>query len=208
MQKRIRYLIKNLQLFADGDETPPAQEQEAKRESDAEDYIESIKQLKANSVPKDDYEKLKKENKSLLSALIDGKVTPEVEKALDRQKEPGTDVNKLRERLFSPDSNLSNLEFVRTTLELRKALMEKDGPEADIFLGKFDPSIARSPAEMAEEMQLADDTAKKLQEVVDASNGDPSLFQGLLQGVLVDDSAVLMAVQKRKNEAMKQRRRK
>lgn len=208
MQKIIRYLISNLQLFGEGDETPPAQEQEAKRESDAEGYIESIKQLKANSVPKDDYEKLKKENKSLLSALIDGKVTPEVEKALDRQKEPGTDVNKLRERLFSPDSNLSNLEFVRTTLELRKALMEKDGPEADIFLGKFDPSIARSPAEMAEEMQLADDTAKKLQEVVDASNGDPSLFQGLLQGVLVDDSAVLMAVQKRKNEAMKQKRRK
>lgn len=208
MQKIIRYLISNLQLFGEGDETPPTQEQEAKRESDAEDYIEGIKQLKANSVPKVDYEKLKKENKSLLSALIDGKVTPEVEEALNRQKEPGTDVNKLRERLFSPDSNLSNLEFVKTTLDLRKALMEKDGPEADIFLGKFDPSIARSPAEMAEEMQLADDTAKKLQEVVDASNGDPNLFQGLLQGVLVDDSAVLMAVQNRKKEAMKQRRRK
>lgn len=208
MQKTLHYLIENLQLFAeDGDQTPPPGDDKP-GETGAEEYIESIKQLKANSVPKDDYEKLKKENKSLLSALIDGKVTPEVEKAMDRQKEPGTDVNKLRERLFSPDSNLSNLEFVKTTLELRKALMEKDGPEADIFLGKFDPSIARSPAEMAEEMQLADDTAKKLQEVVDASNGDPSLFQGLLQGVLVDDSAVLMAVQNRKKEAMKQRRRK
>ena len=208
MQKTLHYLIENLQLFAeDGDQIPPPGDDKP-GEPGAEDYIESIKQLKANSVPKEDFEKLKKENKSLLSALIDGKVTPDVEKALDMQREPGPDVNKLREKLFSPDANLSNLEFVKTTLELRKALMEKDGPEADIFLGKFDPSIARSPAEMAEEMQLADDTAKKLQEVVDASNGDPSLFQGLLQGVLVDDSAVLMAVQKRKNEAMKQRRRK
>lgn len=208
MQKKLHYLIQNLQMFADDQEQqvpPPAEEPGV---PGPEDYIESIKQLKANSVPKEDFERLRKENKSLLSALIDGKVTPEIEKALKKEAEPGPDVAKLREKLFSPDSHLSNFEYIKTTLELRKELIDKGGPEADIFLGRFDPSISRSPAEMAEEMQLADDTAKKLQEIVDAANGDPNLFQGLLQGVLVDDPAITMGIQKRKKEEMQQRRRK
>ena len=208
MQKSIRYLITNLQLFGEGDETPPAQEQEAQHESGAEDYIETIKQLKANTVPKQDFENLKKENKSLLSALIDGKVTPEMKQAMARESEPAENIEDLRKTLFAPDANVTNLAFTQAALKLRKALIEKDGPSADPFLGRFDPSISRSPAERAEERQNAEDTAARLQEIVDASNGDPNLFQGLLQGVLVDDPAVTMAIQKRKREEMQQKRRK
>lgn len=40
--------------------------------NDSNDYIEAIKEMKQNSVSKEAYEKLKKENKQLLDSIING----------------------------------------------------------------------------------------------------------------------------------------
>ena len=45
------------------------------------DYIEAIKEIKQNSVPKSEYAKLKEENKKLLDSIINGADLPDSMKA-------------------------------------------------------------------------------------------------------------------------------
>ena len=69
----------------------------AKDVGDATNYIEAIKEMKANSVDRRAYDKLMADNKALLDAIVNGK---EVAAAAAAPKEP-VNVQKLREELFS-----------------------------------------------------------------------------------------------------------
>ena len=78
------------------------------------DYITAIKDLKANSVSKSEYEKLQEENKQLINALANGETittTVEVEKP---------SLADLRANLMKEDQ--TNLEFIKNALALRTAV--------------------------------------------------------------------------------------
>lgn len=81
----------------------------AKDVGDATNYIEAIKEMKANSVDRRAYEKLMADNKALLDAIVNGK---EVAAAAAAPKEP-VNVQKLREELFSAEADFSNLDYVK-----------------------------------------------------------------------------------------------
>lgn len=126
------------------------------------DYLEAIKDLKQNSVPKSDYDKLRAENKKLLNAVIDGQtmesgeVKPTYRKADD-----------IRHDLFNKDHN--NLEFVKLSLELRNTLIANG--EQDPFL----PAGAKiSPT--SEDVEKAQLVADIYQECIDCAEGDPEVF--------------------------------
>ena len=130
---------------------------------DTSQYIEAIKEMKANSVSKQAYDKLKEENKQLLDSLINGK---EIE--LPKQKEP-VDIDKIRSKLFDEDRPLSNLEYVSNALKLRDELLERG--ERDPFL-PYGQNI--SPTD--EDIIKADRLATVLKECVEYADGDSELF--------------------------------
>lgn len=146
-------------------------------EQDTNNYIEAIKEMKANSVDKAAYDKLKEENKQLLDALINGgQVTQEL------QKEP-VDIDSLRKRLFGGEAELSNLDYMKTALELREALLDQGSPDPFLPYGQ---NIAPTD----EDIRTADRVAEAIKSCIDYADGDSEIFTNELQRVMVDTSPI------------------
>ena len=125
------------------------------------DYLEAIKALKQNSVDRQDYDKLKAENKKLLDSIVNGQ-TVEVEKGPEYR-----DVQEIRDELFNGEHN--NLDYVKLALELRNTLMAKG--EADPFL-----PVGKQISPTREDIEAAERCAQVYQECVDYAEGDSALF--------------------------------
>ena len=145
-------------------------------EDNTNDYIDQIKKLKENSVSKDDYDKLRADNKRLIDALangtpIDGKVEPKIDAV--------ENINNLRKKLFSKGSNLDNLEYCKTAVELRDALIEKG--ERDPFL-PFGHNVVATDSDY----ETANRVATVMKECIDYADGDSDIFTNELQRRTVD----------------------
>lgn len=144
-------------------------------EQDTNNYIEAIKEMKANSVDRAAYDKLKEDNKQLLDALINGgQVSQEI------KKEP-VDIDKLRRKLFSQDSDLSNLEYMKTALELREELLDRGSPDPFLPYGQ---NI--TPTD--EDIKTADRVAEAIKASIEYADGDSEVFTNELQRIMVDTS--------------------
>ena len=136
------------------------------------DYVQAINELKANSVSKSEYAKLRAENKKLLDALVNGQ-------QINLPQEPKESIEDLRKKLFKMDNGLSNLEYVDTALKLRNALIEKG--ERDPFLPVGD-RVDENPEIYAAAQRVADG----LQACVDFADGDSGIFTAQLQRITKD----------------------
>lgn len=143
-------------------------------EMNNEQYIAAIEELKASTVSRDAYNKLRTENKQLLDALVSGKELPE---ATPKDKPTPAE---LRKKLFS-EENLSNLEYVETALALRDSLI--GAGERDPFLPYGDKVDITS-----EQIDLANKVAAGLQEMVDFAEGDSGVFSAEYQRRVKDVS--------------------
>ena len=154
----------------------PEEEENVAVEDNTNDYIEQIKKLKESSVSKDDYEKLRADNKRLIDALangtnIEGKVEPKID-AIEN-------INNLRKKLFSKGSNLDNLEYCKTAVELRDALIENG--ERDPFL-PFGHNVVITESDN----ETANRVATVMKECIDYADGDSDIFTNELQRRTVD----------------------
>lgn len=147
-------------------------------ENNEVDYIQAIQDLKANSVPKEQYLKLKQENKKLIQNLVEG--TSEVSGA----PAPKADVDQLRKDLFKRDTSMTNLTYIDNALKLREALIERG--DKDPFL-PWGHQISPTDADIS----TANKVASILQECVDYADGDASVFQSELQRVLEETPAIM-----------------
>lgn len=136
------------------------------------DYVAAINELKANTVSKTEYAKLRSENKKLLDALVSGK-------EIDVPQEKPANVDELRKKLFNKDSDLSNLEYVDTALKLRNALIEKG--ERDPFL-----PVGTHVSETTEMYEKAQNVADLLQDCIDFADGDSGVFTARYQSMVKD----------------------
>lgn len=130
---------------------------------DNNQYIEALNQLKANSVDKAEYDKLKAENKKLLDSIVNG-----TEVALSPVEKAS--ISALREKLInSSEENLSSLEYTETALKLRERLIEE---------GEEDPFVPHgsqySPTQI--DYDRAHRVAAILQDCVDRADGDDATF--------------------------------
>lgn len=132
------------------------------------DYISALNEMKKNSVPRAEYEKLREDNKRMLNAFVSGQEVQQEPSA------PKLSVNELRKKLFNKDSQLTNLEYVKTALELRTSLIESG--ERDPFL-PYGEKINVS----AEHYDQAENVANILQECVEFADGDSGIFTAELQ---------------------------
>lgn len=136
-------------------------------EDNTQDYLTAIKELKQNSVDRQEYEKLKAENKKLIDAVVNGQPSSEQE-----ARPQFRDVNEIREELFNHEH--TNLDYVKLALELRSALIAKG--ERDPFL-PYGAQIAPT----VEDEEKAEKAAQIYQECIDYADGDPKLFTQELQ---------------------------
>ena len=154
-------------------------------ETDVVALAKALKEARENSVPKADYDRIVKEKEDLVSQVINGgdgagngqqKVPPEE-----------VDIEALREKLYGPKSSeLSNLEYWKYTLELRDAVIKRDG--IDPFL----PHGANiKPND--NDVDRAKAVAKVVQECIDEADGDSGVFTALLQSKTNNDSPSLTA---------------
>lgn len=180
MKKRGLLFALNIQLFADEEKG------EAKDESqdDNTDYVEAIQKLKENTVAKEKYEKLEQDNKKLLEALINGEQI-QVENPEDKESKDenlNKKIKDLHNKMFVEDYQGSDLEYCQDALELRKAVMERDGEDADIFLPRGHNIMVTDY-----DRQAAQRVADEMQDAIDKSNGSNKVFIALLQQKTIDD---------------------
>lgn len=145
----------------------------------------AYKDLQENTVSKADYEKLQKENRDLVNQILNGDGN-----AVDNgQATPPekVDIEALKEKLYGPKSSeLSNLDYWTLTLQLRDAVIERDG--ADPFL----PHGANIKP-TSEDALKAQNVATIVKECIDASEGDSGVFTALLQSKINNDSQAMTA---------------
>ena len=147
-------------------------------EDNTNDYIAQIKNLKENSVSKDDYNKLRLDNRRLIDALangtqLEGKVEPKIDAV--------ENINNLRKKLFSKGTNLNNLEYCDTALQLRDALIENG--DKDPFL-PFGHNVIATESDI----ETANRVANVMRECIDYAEGDSDIFTNELQRRTVDIS--------------------
>ena len=135
-------------------------------EDSTQDYLAAIKELKQNSVGRDEYEKLKAENKKLIDAVVNGQVVEEPAQNLVHSQE---EITQLRNELFNSEKDLSNLEYVSKALELRDALMENGQPDPFIPVGK-----QISPTR--EDIEIAEKCAQVYKECIEYAEGNSEVF--------------------------------
>ena len=138
------------------------------------DYIAEIQKLKANTVSIDDYNRLKNDNKKLITALASGETIGSTEPS-----NPEKNINDLRNKLLKDGSNLNNLEYVQTAVELRDALIAKG--QRDPFLPYGEGVIPT-----AEDIECANRVTNVFKECIDYADGDPDIFTAELQRRTVD----------------------
>ena len=156
----------------------PEEEENVVVEDNTNDYIEQIKKLKESSVSKDDYNKLKADNKKLIDALANG---TQLEGKVDTKIDAVENINNLRKKLFSKESNLSNLEYCDTALQLRDALIENGN--RDPFL-PFGHDVVATDSDY----ESANRVATIMKECIDYADGDSDIFTNELQRRTVDIS--------------------
>lgn len=135
-------------------------------EDNTEDYLAAIKELKQNSVGRDEYEKLKAENKKLIAAVVNGQPGEEVPQAVVHTQE---EITQLRQDLFGKSIELTNLEYVSKALELRDALIENGEPDPFLPVGK-----QISPT--SEDVEAAEKVAQVYRECIEYAEGDTEAF--------------------------------
>lgn len=141
------------------------------------DYIKAIEELKASTVSKDLYDKLKIENKRLIDTVVSGgtiEVAPE--------KKP--DIGQLRKELYSGnDQALSNLDYWTKTMQLREAIMAEGKPDPFVPQGK---NIVATDTDRAAAQKVADG----IQHCIDVADGDNLVFTNELQRITVDTAPI------------------
>lgn len=146
--------------------------------NDSVDYIAAINEMKQNSVSRQQYEKLKQENKELLDTLINGG------QVVNQTVEPKKSIEEMRKELFSKeaaDRGMTNLEFVTRSLELRDAIIESGGVDPFLPVGKG-IELTRDDYEAAEF------TAEQFRECIDIAQGNSEVFTNELMRRTVDNS--------------------
>lgn len=129
-------------------------------EDNKQDYIAEIQNLRETTVPKDEYNRLREENKRLISSLAKGETIT--------QPAPKPDINELRKRVFD-NEHQSNLEYWEAVLELRDAVIDSGAP--DPFLPQGHKVVPTN-----EDFECANRVATVVKECIDYADGDSQLF--------------------------------
>lgn len=148
-----------------------------------EDYLEIIKEMKKNSVSKEDYDKLREENKKLLSSLVNGEEI-EVDSSEEEEEAPKRTREEIIKSiddncssLFVEDNSMSNLECAKRIIKYHDDMIELTGN--DPFENTGDKFIASDSDKSSPKK-----TYEYLKNCVEQSQDDPVAFNVAFQAGL------------------------
>ena len=139
-------------------------------EDSTKKYLDIINELKQNTVSKQKSEKILEENRQLLSNIVNG-----VENT--KKEEKKVDLNSLRKTLISPNS--TDLEIVKSALELRKEIMKNGGR---------DPFLPHSNVYQAVnfDKERSEQVANIFEKCIEIADGNNSVFINELSRITAD----------------------
>lgn len=142
-------------------------------ETEDQDFklLDEVENLKKNSVPKEEYEKLKLKNKELMKRIVDGG-------GQEDKPEEAIDLDKIREELFTNNAEgLSKREFWDRVLTLRHERLKNEG--VDIFLPK-----GRKTRYTRLDIESANKVDEVISDMLEQSADNPGLFDVLFNEAL------------------------
>ena len=176
-KKRLRLKI-DIQMFAEGEEE---QQQPQTEEEDIDSIINQVNELKANSVSKEEYQKLEQEKNKLLKALINGDTSGiDLENAEPKNEELLKRIKENRNKLATKE-DLTNLEYAETALQLRDDVIAVYGKEKDPFL-PFGHEYTLDEADM----NKAENVAQAMRAAIEKADGDSTYFTNELMRNTID----------------------
>ena len=135
------------------------------------DYIEQIEQLRANSVSKAEYDRLKAEHNRAMNALINGG-------QLEQKPIEKRSAEEVRKELFGGEQ-LSNLRYAELALELRDAVIAEGGIDPFVPQGKKIKATR-------EDYESAEMVADGLRRCIEYADGNSEIFTSELQRITDD----------------------
>lgn len=149
----------------------------------AEAYIKEIKNLKENSVSKDEYNSMVEERNKLIKALVDGEeYEASGEEGTTSNSDLNSEIDSLRKELISEEAGLSNLDYWNKALTLREKIIERDGEDADPFLP------LSSQVDVTEQDRLAvERVVSCVKDCIETAEGDEAAFVALMTARIKDD---------------------
>lgn len=139
-----------------------------KFESMDTDYIAEINKLKQNTVSKDDYNKLREENKKLLNSLVNG------ETIQAQQVEVKPNVEELIQEVITDHPKWNDLQCAQKLLDLREAMIDS---------GLVDPWLPQghdTPIK-PDDYYTAAHVEAKLKECINKADNTSSIFLSQLK---------------------------
>ena len=160
------------------EEQKKLEEQKKQQQDDngAAKYLEIIKELKENTVPKEKFEKLEKENAELFKAVADGDSFNGNNDPSDDSKESPSDVIKRTSAVLFNGEEVSNLEYWKNALDYRDACIEATGK---------DPFETMGSAHDIEEPVKIEAQVSRIREIIKEADGDETAFINLFNRSMV-----------------------
>lgn len=146
------------------------QNPENEPEMTAKEYINQIKDLKEKTVSREEYERIKNDNKELAKALING-TGANIPGITKPEEKP--DLDDLRKKLFTKKSK-NDLEYFTNLLALRDGVMADGQPDPFLPINREFRATAQDEAD-------AERIATQIKEAIDYANGDPAVFSNDLR---------------------------
>lgn len=135
------------------------------------DPIEALKEIKKNSVPRSEYDRVVAERNKIFAAYANG------EREEQPEKQTPVDVDALRKDILSGE--LPNLEYAEKVIALRNELIAQG--QRDPFL-PYGKDVYPTMEDEAEAQAVAD----ALEDCIEAANGDSAIFTNELQRIMVN----------------------
>lgn len=148
-----------------------SQQEEVNNTGAEVDPIEALREIKKNSVPRSEYDRVVAERNRIFAAYANG------EREEQPEKQTPVDVDALRKDILSGE--LPNLEYAEKVIALRNELIAQG--QRDPFL-PYGKDVYPTMEDEAEAQAVAD----ALEDCIEAANGDSAIFTNELQRIMVN----------------------
>lgn len=139
-------------------------------EMTAKEYINQINNLRETTVSREEYERIKNDNKELAKALING-TGANIPGITKPEEKP--DLDDLRKKLFTKKSK-NDLEYFTNLLALRDGVMADGQPDPFLPINREFRATAQDEAD-------AERIATQIKEAIEYADGDPAVFSNDLR---------------------------
>lgn len=139
-------------------------------EMTANEYINQINNLRENTVSREEYERIKNDNKELAKALING-TGANIPGITKPEQKP--DLDDLRKKLFTKKSK-NDLEYFTNLLALRDGVIADGQPDPFLPINREFRATAQDEAD-------AERIATQIKEAIEYADGDPAVFSNDLR---------------------------